>query len=136
MSPKATVEKGTLILTIPMRFKRRSGRKEIVVPAEAGLEPQAPAQDALVTAVARAFRWRELMENGRFPSMSALAKHLGIDRRYVGRTLNLSLLAPDLVDAILAGHEPSGMSFEKLNALDMPALWTDQRKELGFSMEN
>jgi len=34
------------------------------------------------------------------------------------------------------GHEPSGMSFEKLNALDMPALWTDQRKELGFSLED
>lgn len=136
MSPKATVEKGTLILTIPMRFKRRSGRKEIVVPDEAGLEPQAPAKDALVTAVARAFRWRELMENGRFTSMSALAKHLGIDRRYVGRTLNLSLLAPDLVDAILAGHEPSGMSAERLSAAELPVMWAEQKKELGGNPEN
>lgn len=72
------------------------------------------AHSALVLAVVRGHRWKELLESGRYPSISALAERLGVNASYVGRHLNLTLLAPDIVEAILGGTEPDGLSLEKL----------------------
>lgn len=38
-----------------------------------------------------------------------LAASLGVDRSYVARTLRLTSLAPDIVEAILYGEEPNGL---------------------------
>ncbi len=123
-----TIEGEALVIIIPMRFKRRSGRKQIVAAGGPGSAAVAAApQEALATAVARAHAWLELMESGRFSSMSALAEYLGYDRKYVARFLDLTLLAPDLIGAILNGEEPSGLSLEKLSTSPIPLLWKEQR---------
>ena len=67
-----------------------------------------------MTALARAFHWQELIDSGRFASVTELAEALGVDRSYVGRVMRLALLAPDIVDAIVDGREPSGLSLERL----------------------
>ncbi len=132
MKPHVEANSDTIIIRVSMRFKRRAGRKEIVSADGLDGTVSAAPQEALSVAVARAFRWRELMESGKFPSMSAMAEYLGYDRRYVGRALELTLLAPDIVEAILTGREPSGLSLEKLNASSIPVMWRVQRKEWGF----
>lgn len=58
----------------------------------------------MVKALARAFRWQRLLEDGRFDSISAIAAAEKIDRGYVGAVLRLTLLAPDIVEAILSGR--------------------------------
>ena len=118
-----------LILHVPMQFRRRGGRKEILPPPNGnGREPRtSPVYKPLAVAVARAHRWEELLEQGRFSSINELADAVGVDRGYVGRLLNLTLLAPDIVEMILDGREPSGLSLRQLNRI-MPLQWNEQRR--------
>jgi len=121
---------GSLRIRVPMALKRRGGRKEIVVsqglPHRRRSAPQ--THTALVLAVVRAHRWKELLESGRYPSIDALAARMGVGSSYVGRHLNLALLAPDIVEAIVMGREPDGLSLEKLCRL--PVEWEEQRQAL------
>ena len=114
-----------------MSLKRRGGRKEIVVseglPRRRRSTPR--AHSALVLAVVRGHRWQELLESGRYPSIDALAARTGVDSSYVGRHLNLALLAPDIMEAILMGREPDGLSLQTLFRL--PMAWEEQRRALG-----
>jgi len=135
MSEKPTirVEDDGVVVHIPMKFKRRGGRKEIIMPQDApmGDQPKSPAQRPLVVALARAFRWQELLETGKVASIAALAKRLKVDRAYVSRILNLTLLAPDIVETIMNGDEPSGLSLARLTK-PFPVLWEEQRREMGI----
>jgi hypothetical protein len=124
-----------VIVTIPMTLKKRGGRKEIILPE--GLVPgdspayRAPTQSPLVIALARAHRWKGLIESGRYRTVGALASAVGLDPSYAGRILRLTLLAPDIAQAILDGREPSGVSLERL-VRTLPDAWEEQRHVLGF----
>ena len=85
----------------------------------------------MITALARAFHWQELIDSGKYSSISDLGEALGLDRSYVSRIMRLTLLAPDIVEAIVEGREPSGLSLERL-VKEMPVAWAEQREELGF----
>jgi len=87
-------------------------------------------QEALVIAIARAHRWQKLLDDGKFESVSDLAREIGLDVSFAARLLRLTLLAPDIVEAILMGEEPSGLSLTMLTKV-LPATWSDQRRELG-----
>jgi hypothetical protein len=63
----------------------------------------------MVKAIARAFRWREMLENGTHATIAEIAAAEKINESYVGRVLRLTLLAPDLVEAILAGRQSAGL---------------------------
>jgi len=120
-----------LRIRVPMSLRRRGGRKEVVV--SGGLPrrrtPDTRAPSALLLAVIRGHRWKELLESVRYPSIDALAARMGVGSSYVGRHLNLALLAPDIVEAILLGREPDGISLETLFRLPME--WEEQRRVLG-----
>ena len=136
MSDGPAVERDgdTVVIRIPMELKRRRGRKEIIVPEGLPGAPRSksPTQEPLVTALARAFHWQELLDSGRFASVTELAEALHVDRSYVGRIIRLALLAPDIVEAIVEGREPSGFSLERL-VKGMPMVWAEQREDFGIS---
>jgi hypothetical protein len=123
---RLAAEGDCLVVRVPLRIRRRRGRREILAPA--GLEEATPAQQSanrgLAVMVARAHRWRELLETGQYTTIRALAADLGVDNSYVARILRLTLLAPDLVEAILEGTEPDGLSLEKLYRA--PIDWGEQ----------
>ena len=126
--PKIRVDDDGVVVHIPMKFKKRGGRKEIIMPEgnrtfDGG---NSKTQKPLVVALARAFQWQELLETGKYASIASLAKRLKVDRAYVSRILNLTLLAPDIVEAIMNGEEPSGLSLAKLTK-PFPVLWEEQR---------
>ena len=131
--PMVTREEGGLRIHVPMCLKRRAGRKEIVAPQ--GLEVRSAssprAANPFILAVVRAHRWKDLLESGRYLSITALADRLGVNASYVGRHLNLTLLASDIVEAILAGQEPDGLHLGRL--FRMPLDWEGQRQLLGMS---
>jgi hypothetical protein len=102
----------TLTVVIPLRVKPRGGRKAMVTPGVLALQRR---QDiTLIKAVARAFRWRRMLESGRFATINELAAAEKINSSYVSRVLRLTLLAPDIVEAILDGRQPEGMTLSKL----------------------
>ncbi len=122
-----------LILDVPFRLKKQAGRKQVILPqAFAGENPISPShQEALVIAIARAHRWQGLLDEGRFESVSDLAREIGLDVSFAARLLKLTLLAPDIVEAILIGEEPSGLSLNML-AKVITGIWEEQRGELGM----
>jgi hypothetical protein len=93
-------------------------------------------QEVLLSGVtahaAKAHRWQELLDSGKYENARGLAKHLRLSREYVTRALCLNYLAPDIVQAILNGREPSGLSLAKLTQ-PLPAAWAEQREQLGFT---
>ena len=131
---KTIAEGEHLVVSVPLAMKRRGGRKQVIVPG--GAQSSTPAQPrtnaSLALTIARAHRWRELLEQGRYGSVRELALQLGVDNSYVARLLRLSLLAPDIVEGILGGTEPSGLSLQKL--FRAPMEWESQRQKLAMSV--
>ena len=118
----------TLTVWIPMEFKPRGGRKLVVspdgVPTWAG--SRSGIDDTLVKALARAFRWRRLLETGVHGTVDEIARAEGINDSYVSRILRLTLLAPDIVDAILDGRQPLALTLARLMK-PFPVGWEEQR---------
>jgi hypothetical protein len=131
-APTLTAEGNHLVVRVPLTFKRRGGRKEVIVPQWVQRQEarRARTNNALVIALARAHRWEDVLEQGRCPTIRDLAAAIGMDNSYAARILRLTLLAPDIIEAILEGTEPSGLSLGRL--LNIPVSWQEQRKRWGF----
>ena len=89
----------------------------------------------MVRAIARAFRWREMLENGTHATIAEIAAAEKFNGSYVGRVLRLTLLAPDIVEAILGGRQPAEVTLAVL-LRPFPVGWREQREGmLGRSAE-
>jgi hypothetical protein len=120
----------TAMVSIPVSFLQRGGRKQILSPAGAAPWSPAPRVDsALVKAVVRAHRWRQMIESGKYASSAELAKAVKVNDSYLSRILRLTLLAPDIIEAILAGRQPSTLQLDEL-LKPLPAAWGQQRARL------
>ena len=86
-----------------------------------------------LVALARAFHWQDMIDGDRYSSITEIAHALDVDRSYVGRITRLTLLTPDIVEAILRGVEPSGLSLGRLTR-QIPVEWQEQRRKPGFEM--
>ena len=93
----------TVTLHVPFRVVKRGGRKEMQLP-EGASRPR-KTDNTLVKALARAFRWKRMLESGEFASLAELAEREGIAPSYMTRVQRLTLLAPDIVEAILDGRQ-------------------------------
>ena len=102
----------TLTVIIPLAVKPRGGRKAIINPGV--VEVEARHDITLIKAVARGFRWLRMLETGRFSTLTELAAAEKINAPYVSRILRLTLLAPAVVEAILDGRQPEGMTLPGL----------------------
>ena len=102
----------TLTVIIPLAVKPRGGRKAIITPGV--MEVEFRHDITLIKAVARAFRWLRMLETGRFATITELAAAEKINASYVARILRLALLPPELVEAILDGRQPEGMTLPGL----------------------
>ena len=84
----------------------------------------------LVKALARAFRWRRMLESGMVSTVGEIAAREKINKSYVSRILRLTLLAPDIVEAILDGRQAEGVTLRGLME-PFPVEWHGQRVALG-----
>ena len=110
-------DSGNLHIHIPMFIRRMRGRKMVFTPDTLDGENEGmpeTVQTAIVQSLARAFSWADILESGEIKSISELARDLDVDSSYVARTLKLTTLAPDIIEAIINGEEPSGLSLSKL----------------------
>jgi hypothetical protein len=123
----------TLTVQIPLSLRKRGGRKLMVVPegATAWAPRRACVDSAIVKAIARAHRWRRMLESGEYASVTELAAVEKINPSYLCRILRLTLLAPDIVAAILEGRQPEGIQLCTLPKR-LPIDWLAQRSILGL----
>jgi len=116
-----------LILSLPVRARFHGGRASILNHSDAH-SGAAQADMALIKAVARAHRWRQMLLDGEATSIEALAIRFNLDRGHVGLVLNLAFLSPDLTRAILCGEQPPGLRLTHLLDADIPLSWKAQRE--------
>ena len=119
---------------VPISFKRFGGRKTIVAPNDSQLAPpRSKATDrTLIKALSRAYRWQKLLDDGVYGSIAGMADKERINRSYLSRTIRLSLLAPDIVNAILYGTQPATLQLAHLEG-PFPIVWEEQRVAIGFN---
>lgn len=125
---RATPIPETVTLHVPFSIVKRGGRKEMHLPD--GAQQQPKADNTLVKALARAFRWRRMLESGEFATIAELAESEGIAPSYLTRVMRLTLLAPAIVEAILDGEQGPEVSLA-LALEPFPAQWDEQRRALG-----
>ena len=121
----------TLTVRVPMTFTKRGGRKLVISPdgTPTWAPPRRRVDNAMIKALARAFRWRKLMETGAYGTVEEIAAAEKINASYVSRVLRLTLLAPDIVEAILDGRQPPEMTLAVLMK-PFPVAWVEQRESL------
>ena len=122
----------SIVVRVPVKLLRKQGRKLIYMPdGKAPVQPELEADGFLVQALLRAHQWNRMLESGKATSISGLAEKEKISQTYLARVLRLNLLAPDIKEAILDGHNP-----RKLRVADMfkpfPLVWQEQREWFGF----
>ena len=128
-------DKEHLVLTLPVRARFRGGRAGVL--SATGTAPNTRFPDApLIKALAKAHRWRTMLEAGEVGSVEALAVRLEQERKHVSGILNLAFLAPDLTKAILNGEQPSGLRLAHLLAGDLPLSWTEQHALIRHGVPN
>ena len=122
----ATDDAETLDVHVTMQLRRRGGRKEIILPESASPPEERKAPPSpIARALARAYRWQAMLDTREAESIDALAKRQKVDASYVRRMLDLATLAPEIVEAVLAGDGPDGLSLRRL-AKGVPLLWAEQ----------
>jgi hypothetical protein len=117
----------TITIHVPFRIMKRGGRKAIIPPP--GASAARPRSDNTLTkALARAFRWKRMLESGEFVTIAELAKREGIAPSYMTRVLRLTLLAPDIIEVIMDGRQATEVTLTRLME-PFPVDWK-QRIEL------
>jgi hypothetical protein len=119
----------TITVHVPFRVEKRGGRKEMHLP-EGAAQPRR-TDSTLIKALARAYRWKRLLDAGSFATIEEIAAHERISASYLTRVMRLTLLAPDIIEAILDGRTPARGMDELLNP--MTPVWSEQRALLGYS---
>ena len=122
---------GNIAVTIPIRLKYDGHKTVIRQPerqtAELDTDTMSPLQKALV----QGFQYRDALENGDVANVSELARREGQERAFLFRALSLVNLAPDIIEAILDGKEPSTVTLSRLRK-GFPNDWDEQRKFFGM----
>ena len=136
MAKPVVMEEGRIVtVRVPISIRRRGGRKLVLAP-DGENHSESPVcrhiDNAMVKAVARAFRWREMLENGSYSTIAEIAAVEKINESYVGRVLRLALLAPDIVEAILIGRQPLELQLEDL-LRRFPVEWRTQGDAFGIN---
>ena len=128
----------TVTVVVPLKIRQWGGHKAIIAPDGAALTSEEAqsgvvstrGDPALVKALARAHRWRRMLEAGEHGTVRELAKAEKVKKTYITRALRLTLLAPEIIEAILEGRQPAAMTMAGL-LNPFPVVWAEQRAGLG-----
>jgi hypothetical protein len=123
----------SVTVSVPLTIRRRGGRKQIIGPDGAvarqggdgaGVVP-VHGDPALIKALARGFRWRRMLEEGRYASISEMAAAERIERGYLGRLLALTLLAPAIIEILIDHDDGAGARLPRF-LQPFPTEWSAQ----------
>jgi hypothetical protein len=116
----------TISVHVPFTIRKYGGRKQVITPnGEPAAIENAHVDSTLVKALARAFRWKKMLESGQFTTITELAEHENLALTYMTRVLRLTMLAPDIIEAILEGRQPPEMTLAVLLE-PFPLEWKEQ----------
>ncbi len=117
----------TVTVTVPFAIRKRGGRTLVITPdgVTSAPAPRTRVDSALLKALARGFRWRKLLDTGHFATIQEIAEAENINPSYISRVLRMTLLAPEIVEAILAGSHRAGLTRAQVMQ-PIPLKWQHQ----------
>jgi len=133
---RSYVSDGQRVTLVPLTIRRRQNRKLLIPPTPESAAAAMGGLDApMIKTLGKAFYWKRLLEEGRYPTTTELARSLKLEPGWVAEVLRLTLLAPDIVEAILDGRQPRHLNLQTLRGRHdlLPRDWAEQREALGFS---
>ena len=129
MSDITVLENGNVLVSIPITLRESAGRKQIITD-----QKKFKAQnDPIVLNIARGFYWQEMIDSGKITNIRELAKIMNVNESYVGRTIRLTMLSPEIIHRAIRGTLPEDISLAKLYKL--PDRWDEQLQQLGIAVE-
>ena len=121
----------SITVRVPITIRKRGGRRLVVAPDGAPWSPpRARIDNTLIKALAGAHHWKKMLDEGRYGSVTELAVGERLDRGYLGKILMLTLLAPDIVEAIMDGRRSAERGVHVLRE-GSPVAWREQRDGSG-----
>lgn len=116
-------------LEVPTTIRRRGIETKLIIPSSDHSAPDA----RLIGLIARSCEWIGHLSAGTVTSVREIARRDGLDEGDVSRFLPLAFLAPDIVQAVISGRQPTEFTAETLrHACPLPCSWQAQRRLLGF----
>ena len=120
---------GNVLVSIPITLRESAGRKQIITDQK----KFKAENDPIVLNIARGFYWQEMIDNGKIANIRELAKIMNVNESYVGRTIRLTMLSPEIIHRAIRGTLPEDISLAKLYKL--PDRWNEQLMQLGIAVE-
>ncbi|MBO5680905.1 MAG: LacI family transcriptional regulator [Lentisphaeria bacterium] len=120
---------GNVLVSIPITLRESAGRKQIITEQK----KFKAENDPIVLNIARGFYWQEMIDSGKITNIRELAKIMNVNESYVGRTIRLTMLSPEIIHRTIRGTLPEDISLAKLYKL--PDRWDEQLQQLGIAVE-
>ncbi|CAJ0885491.1 hypothetical protein N6G06_16470 [Cupriavidus gilardii] len=132
---RSYVSDGQRVTLVPLTIKRRQNRKLLIPPAPDAITATGGLDVPMIKTLGKAFYWKRLIDEGIYPTTADLARALKLEPGWAAEVLRMTLLAPDIVEAIFEGRQPRHLNLHTLRGRQdlLPRDWAEQRKALGFS---
>ena len=133
---RSYVSDGQRVTLVPLTIKRRQNRKLLIPPTPESAAATTGGLDApMIKTLGKAFHWKRLLDDGEYPTMVDMARARKLEPGWVSEVLRLTMLAPDIVEAIVEGRQPRHLNLHVLRGRPelLPRDWAEQRRFLGFT---
>ena len=131
---RSYVNGGQRVTLVPLTIKRRQNRKLLIPPAPDAIAATGGFDVPMIKTLGKAFYWKRLIDEGVYATTSDLARALKVESGWAAEVLRMTMLAPDIVEAILEGRQPRHLNLHTLRGRQdlLPRDWVEQRRLLGF----
>jgi hypothetical protein len=132
---RSYVNDGQRVTVVPLTIKRRHNRKLLIPPTAQSSSQEGGPDAPMIKTLGKAFYWKRLLDEGRYPTLTDMARAMKLEPGWVAEVLRLTLLAPDIVEAIVHGRQPRPLDLQTLRGRHdmLPRDWSQQRELLGFA---
>ncbi len=132
---RSYVSDGQRVTLVPLTIRRRQNRKLLILPAHEIADRVSGFDVPMIKTLGKAFYWKRLIDEGIYPTTTDLAHAVKLEPGWVAEVLRMTMLAPDIVEAIFAGRQPRHLNLHTLRGRpeQLPRDWAEQRRLLGFS---
>lgn len=132
---RSYVSGGQRVTVVPLTIKRRQNRKLLIPPAPDATGTTGGFDVPMIKTLGKAFYWKRLIDEGVYATTADLARALKVESGWAAEVLRLTMLAPDIVEAIFEGRQPRHLNLHTLRGRQeqLPRDWGEQRRLLGFT---
>ena len=131
---RSYVSDGQRVTLVPLTIKRRQNRKLLIPPTPDAAAATGGFDVPMIKTLGKAFYWKRLIDEGVYATTADLARALKVECGWAAEVLRMTMLAPDIVEAIFEGRQPRHLNLHTLRGREdlLPRDWGEQRRLLGF----